>query len=519
MCGIAGLIGSPGTNAEDIVRRFLSRISHRGEVCNGYEIGKGKGWILGANRLAITSAGDDPQPINSTNGSVFVVYNGEIYNWREVGRLDGNAPFKECHVIADALYGDGSEILNALDGMFSLVWVDEHTGVAGIARDRMGIKPLYYAKYGTAIAFASEIKALAAEPAVKEIFELAPGCSMLFKGFENESGFLSIGESNSYVRENTTKNFLSPESLKFELLKSIEQCTDCSLDLGIYLSGGVDSSGIMALAKAIGRELVPLTIGNKNSLDAAAAKSVSDQFNARCIIGDLPQERSLLEHVRDTIEICESFEPNVIRQSSIQFYLAKMAADAGIKVVLCGEGADELFCGYPEFTLDKENWSGLRRQFLSDLYRTQLQRVDRMAMHYTTEVRVPYLMNGIVELALSSDKYEDFVRKCEGDVVTKYVLREALKEFLPDSWRLRRKIVLSEGAGMKGNDPESGLFSGLAKEFISGKEVEEIAMAFPEWSIRNAEEAIYFREFERLGYTKFLASRKRVFANKIHSIV
>nr|VFK04117.1 MAG: Asparagine synthase [Candidatus Kentron sp. H]VFK06977.1 MAG: Asparagine synthase [Candidatus Kentron sp. H] len=203
----------------------------------------------------------------------------------------------------------------------------------------------------------------------------------------------------------------------------------------------------------------------------------------------------------------------------MQRIIAGAAKDAKLKVILCGEGADELFCGYPDFTASGEQWKHLRIEFLADLNRTQLQRVDRMAMHFTTEVRVPFLDGRLVKAVLRERRENAFLNKNSGAVEAKTILREALYGVVPDMARLRPKVVLSEGVGLRGNAPKDGLFAKLAGKTIKPAEAMEIRHAFPEWNLTSSEDAYYFREFHRLGYSKAHFMQRRVRANVLHSFI
>jgi asparagine synthase (glutamine-hydrolysing) len=216
------------------------------------------------------------------------------------------------------------------------------------------------------------------------------------------------------------------------------------------LSGGLDSSGIYALAKRYHNDVVPLILDRDGSSDGLAAKRLVSEIGGFPEVGTCPNEDELFDRVHDTIRIVESFEPNLVRQTSIQRHIAALAVRRGIKVILCGEGADELFCGYPDFWPSGDQWHALRIAFLRDLHRTQLQRVDRMSMWVTTEVRVPYLAVPVVALALANRRRHSFLDDTEAPAANKQLLRDALQDVLPEWARVRAKVVLSEGLAFGG---------------------------------------------------------------------
>ena len=297
--------------------------------------------------------------------------------------------------------------------------------------------------------------------------------------------------------------------LRQKIISAVERRTRYSGPIGLLLSGGVDSAGIYAIARSVHKNIIPISLGNKNSPDLKYVRRISEYFNEDIFIVDCPSEQELFEDIHDTIRIAESFEPNTIRSTSVQRVLIDSAAQQGLKVVLCGEGADEVFCGYPEFFRHKD-WHNLRIEFLNDLNRTQLQRVDRSSMNQTIEVRVPYLSLDVISYALQDRRRSSFI---DGDR-NKVCLRSALKAFLPDWLADRPKMVILEGAGLRGNHPSKGMFADIAASKISAKNVREIINEFPEWSIKTPEEAYYFSIFQSLGYHKALFTRNRVAATK-----
>jgi asparagine synthase (glutamine-hydrolysing) len=527
MCGIAAIIGGSSPTGNIAVRRrlsgILSRIAHRGQPNHQAEIATGPGWAVGTNRLAITSDADYPQPILSPDRNITLVFNGEIYNHKLLASEYGVstsfvAREGDGAVAAAVLSRDGIQGLGRLDGMFAIVWIDTASKEAVIARDHIGIKPVYYAVADGMILVASEIKGLAAERTVSEIMTVQPGS---FVRVAFDGGEVRVIEDTRWFFDlrSMPQSRVATKDLRRLLHDAVRLQSAYPGPIGVYLSGGIDSSGIYAIARQYHSNVVPLILDSKDGPDGTNAKRLINEIGGDPVIELCPPEEDLFAQVLDTIRIVESFEPNVVRQSSVQRYIAGLAAHQNIKVILCGEGADELFCGYPEFWDRLSDWNDLRLSFLRDLHRTQLQRVDRMSMNITTEVRVPYLAPPIIQAALSNKERNSFLRSTGSQRVNKAWLRQALKDVLPQQWiRYRPKVVLSEGVGLGGNQPDTGMFRRLADSAITDKEAQEIQFAFPEWNLRTKEEALYFKMFESFGYAKARFMQRRVAANSVNSI-
>lgn len=531
MCGIAAVVGLDPAGREAALRRILLRIEHRGESSLGDEIGTVGHIGLGARRLAVQSELGARQPIRSSNGRVLLAYNGEVYNWRDLMRCARSsselvARCGDGQVVADLLAAHGTQALAMLDGMFACVWYDSLTQRLHWARDRMGIKPLYRALARGVLYLCSELKGLAPEGQIEKIDEVAPA-----EVGTAECGFDCLGvdgprlkaESFWHLEDIPTRpGPLDPNELLFALEDAVLRCLDCPQEVGVYLSGGLDSAGVLALAQRVcpERRVVPLTLAaNDESApqDATFASALCEKFEVTPRMQRVPNEEELFAAIESTIQICESFEPNVVRQSSVQRWISELGAREGLKVVLCGEGADELFCGYPEMVSAYADVFELRRRFIRDLHRTQLQRVDRVAMSMRTEVRVPFLSNQIVSLAMSCNAVDSFIDPRQQMRGTKVALRQALGSVLSEPWVSRPKVVLSEGVGLGSNDPDRGLFAKLVSRQIR-PEMHQLAAEYAEWGIKSDEEALYFWYFKKHKYDKYSGARDRVTANRRASV-
>jgi asparagine synthase (glutamine-hydrolysing) len=515
MCGIAAAFyPMPVVESGEIIRSMLGTIKHRGELCYFGEFAVLPQAHLGCNRLAIVDEPDGKQPIWNEERTICAVFNGEIYNHREI-RADleklGHVFTSQCdtELLVHGFEEWGESLPERLNGMFAFVLWDDRAKESYAARDPIGIKPLYHA-HGTdsVLYFASEIKALAHLPLVNDVEFVPPGCYM-YRGqirsynWRNDVDLTGLSES------------LIANQLKICLGRSVARHVDTPLPVAVFFGAGVDSTLVLSLVQEYHSDVTAIIAGTPGAPDRVAAEHYCRLNGNAYRIIEPPSEQELFQkHIREIIAICESFEPNTVRQSAISYYISKAASD--FKVAMCGEGADELFAGYPEMAAhcaDTGQMSLVIDRFLSDLHRTQLQRVDRTAMHFTLEVRVPFLDREVLSLGMSIPPELKITRR-EGATVTKHILRESAVGVIPENLRTREKVVLSEGAGFKGNQQVGGLFFDLASNEIGDMEFCRMQKDHPEWALANKEEAFYFSIFRDLGYTKASFAQKRVTANQ-----
>ncbi len=524
MCGIGAVHGKSEGKAETL-RLMLSRIAHRGNSL--YEMKEMGNCALGANRLEITGRNQGRQPKENEDGTVLAVFNGEIFNYRELNAelaAAGHGIKSECdtETLVHLYEQYGVKMVEKIDSeMFAFAIYDAKKDEVFAARDRWGVKPLYFAKDREGnVYFASEIKQLSRLPQIRSVKAFPPG--HYFQG----------GKLTRYYKFKRKKARITERAAALRLRALVDEAVrkrvDTDLPIGVFLSGGLDSTAILATAVKYHKDVTAIIVGNKDSEDAAYAKRFCKDYGIKSVVLCPPSEEEIFANVEKIVYLAESFEPNVVRQSAISYFISKAAKDAGLRIVLCGEGADELFLGYPEFKELAENKIVARQDsFLKSLNRTQFQRVDRTSMGSamgkdgiradgtTVEVRVPFFDQKIVEFATSLP-LSMMIREEGGVKVEKRILREAMRDRLPEYIRTRKKVVLSEGAGYGGNGP-GGLFEGLAAARICEGELEKMQAEFPEWAIRTREEALYFRIFSSFGYAKAKFNKERVAANRTAS--
>jgi asparagine synthase (glutamine-hydrolysing) len=491
MCGIGAIINGNTSQLNQLMRR----IRHRGESFNEHVI---VGDVaLSCNRLKIVDRINATQPLTNESKTVFAVLNGEIYNHdelRERLKKKGHIfqTISDTEVLTHGYEEWGNDLPKKLDGQFAFVVYDKNRSSYLAARDHYGIKPLYSANYGKTVYFASELKQLV--PFVDEVQEVLPGHYATNGGIEP---YYTLPDK--LVEDDVDSIAKTVNELLHEAVRKRVQ-TD--LPLAVFFSGGLDSALVLAIARKYHKDITAFCVGkadweSKDS-DLYIAKRYCEENGIRLIEIPSPTEEELFSQVPELVKVSESFEPNMVKGSTLSLYVSGVVKSLGFKVALCGEGADELFAGYPEFAnQEPEVIHSLSREFFHNLYRTQLQRVDKSAMKHTLEMRVPFLDVALAEYSLNIPAH----LKVSGNF-TKCILRKAFEGELPDYILQRQKTVFIEGAGHKGNSLQDGMFAALAASQVSGSELDFLSERFPEYGITTKEEALYVKHYVALGYNK-----------------
>jgi len=509
MCGIAAICG-PQKNLQRL-EDMLRTIAHRGESQYFNESAEFTTCVIGMNRLAIIDRDHARQPVSSADGRYYGILNGEIYNYQDLRReLQGlGLVFKtesDTEVLVNAYAAWGAACLDKLSGMYAFAIYDRKGEALFAARDPFGVKPLYFLKStGGSLYLASEIKALCRIGEQEEIKLFPPG------------HYMSDGQLIRYFNLPNSVNAKAEEKIAIENIRrlfdnALKSRVQTDLPVAVYFSGGIDSASVLEAAVRFHPDVTAIIVGSDASQDRQVATRYCEENNIKYVIGVPPDEDELFELVPRIVQITESFEPNMIRQAAVAYHIAKTAADHGFKVILCGEGSDEIFAGYPEFSeLGSTEVEKRILEFLSDLHRTQLQRVDRISMSFTTEVREPFLDKAFVSYVLTLPGYMKVDPKTG---VVKAILRKAMADRLPEYISQRKKVVLSEGAGLKGNDKKAGLFYDLAAKKISDASFKEMKAQYKEWNLETKEDAYYFSLFKSHGYNRALFNTVRTSVNK-----
>jgi len=484
MCGIFVSMGEIEKSQMDEVLQLLH---HRGPD-------EGKSVVtdrvhLGHRRLSIIGLDDGIQPIHNAEKDQWIVCNGEIYNFESIkSELESKTSFltqSDSEVVLKLIESEDAKAIDQLDGMFAFFIADERNDSFIVARDPLGIKPLYYGlDQGGQYVFSSELKAI--ERFVHQPEEFPHG-----HYFTPEEGFVcyrhvqapkSMFNEESLVRVNQSIRETMEKAVKKRLLADVE--------VGVLLSGGLDSSLIAAIAKRYHKGQYPLKsfcVGAEGSADVINARKVAEAIGTDHYEYIYTQEE-LVAAVEDVIYHLESYEPSLVRSAIPNYFVSKLASKH-VKVILSGEGADELFAGYAYMERFQDT-SSLNKEIiriLNTLHHVNLQRADRMSMAHSLELRVPFLDMEVVENAL---KIPAGLKIHKKDRMEKWLLRKSFDGVLPDEVLWRKKAEFSEGSGAL------DLLDAHAEESITDNELIRLQETAPV-EIRSKQEAFYYRIFKK----------------------
>lgn len=517
MCGIAGILG---TNvSENALRQLLDPIEHRGEKKYRYETLLTPEIALGTHRLAIVDETHGQQPFQSQDRLVTTIFNGQIYNHKEL-REELSQEFNfntECdtEVVLISYLKWGKDFVNHLDGQFAIALYDERKKELILARDPMGIKPLYYAYDKEKFFFSSEIKSLS-KTLDSEIIELSPG--HLWANSQ-QAPYFSLGTFNSakdFNKEGPPYTPLLKEALKKAVGKRIKENDS---QIACLLSGGVDSSIVTYLASRVHPNVTAYTLSepHKNSDDLKSSSKLADFLKIKHVVVSPSIEEMSQFYLQYGVYMTESFEPVLARNAVAYHFVCKQVAADGFKYCLNGEGADELFGGY-DFIKEAptEMQDDLIRHSLSIIHNSYLKMADRASMFTTLEARVPYMDKELVDLAMSLPPQA----RISGDM-NKVALRSLFHGELPEEIIYRKKVGMNEGAGFGINHPNQSIYYQAVKSYyentphqyekdltLCAKENEQNTV-----NLDHMEEVYNFARFVEFGFKKLKDGTKRLQLN------
>ncbi len=434
MCGIAGVYRS--TDVAHI-ERMLAWLSHRGP--DGRGVVAADTGVLGHTRLAIIDLEGGRQPMEYDGA--LICFNGEIYNYRALRNrylrgqtLETNS---DTEVLLRLYRTLGPGFVRLLEGMFAFAILDGDN--LFLARDPVGIKPLYLARYGDTLLFASEIKALALY--ADQVTTFPPGTWRHSRFGSHAYYELAQGWPQNGVFETPDQAIAA---IRAVLRVAVHKRLLADVPVGISLSGGLDSSIIALLACAERDDVETFAVGMEGSEDLEAARQMARYLGTRH--HEYVYTRAEMEAaLPDVIYYLESADPALVRSAVPNYFLARLASER-VKVILTGEGADELYAGY-EYMRAIATPEDLHRELetsIRELHRTNLQRADRMFMAFGVEAREPFLDIESIALALSLPP--EWKQAAPGEP-TKMLLRQAFADELPDLIIQRPKQKFSAGAG------------------------------------------------------------------------
>ena len=498
MCGIVSIFNIKKQTHElrEKALRMSQKIRHRGPDWSGIYCGGSA--ILAHERLSIVDPESGGQPLFSPDRKVVLAVNGEIYNHQEIRRqYAGRYDFQtgsDCEVILALYHDKGIDFLEDISGIFAFALYDEEKDAFLIARDPIGVIPLYigYDSDGT-VYVASELKALEGQCERYEPF--LPGHYY----WSREPGMKRYYHRDWFEYDAVKNNEANVDTIRDALKDSVRRQLMSDVPYGVLLSGGLDSSVISAIAekfsehriednsqtRAYWPRLHSFAVGLKGAPDLAKAKLVADH------IGTVHHEINYtiqegLDAIRDVIYFIETYDVTTVRASTPMYLLARVIKSMGIKMVLSGEGADEVFGGYLYFhkapSAKAFHEETVRK--LSKLHYYDCLRANKSLSAWGVEGRVPFLDKEFLDVAMRTNPD---AKMCPGSTIEKKIVREAFADMLPAEIAWRQKEQFSDGVGYSWIDT----LKKITSEAVSDEQMAHAAERFPINPPLNKEEYYY----------------------------
>ena len=498
MCGIVSIFNIQEQTPElrQKALRMSQKIRHRGPDWSG--IYTGGSAILCHERLSIVDPESGKQPLFSPDKKQVLAVNGEIYNHQDIRRrYAGKYQFQtgsDCEVIL-ALYRDkGIDFLEDLSGIFAFALYDAERDEFLIARDPIGVIPLYigYDDDGK-VYVASELKALEGQCDRYEPFLAG------HYYWSREPGMKRYYKRDWFSYDAVKDNSASVADIHDALEAAVKRQLMSDVPYGVLLSGGLDSSVISAIAEKFSERRIEdndkerawwprlhsFAVGLKGAPDLAKAKLVADY------IGTVHHEINYtiqegLDAIRDVIYFIETYDVTTVRASTPMYLLARVIKSMGIKMVLSGEGADEIFGGYLYFhkAPSPKAFHEETVRKLSKLYMYDCLRANKSLSAWGVEGRVPFLDKEFLDVAMRTNPE---AKMCPGKTIEKRIVREAFANMLPDEVAWRQKEQFSDGVGYSWIDT----LKKITSDQVSDEQMAHAAERFPINPPRNKEEYYY----------------------------
>lgn len=504
MCGIVCVFDVSKT-VEDLrpaVLDMAKKVRHRGPDWSGIFVDDNA--IMAHERLAIVDPLSGQQPIYSEDGNLVLAVNGEIYNHLELRKeFEGIYNFRtqsDCEVLIPLYLKYGAEFIHKLNGIFGFAIYDKRDGSYMIGRDHMGIIPLYqgWDEIGQYYV-ASELKALEGVCKKMEVFK--PGMYRLSSDEEMKQWYEPSWTSFDQVKDAVSNK----EMVRVALESAVQRQLMTDVPYGVLLSGGLDSSIVASIVKKFADKRVEtngkdsawypqvhsFAIGLKGSPDLAAAQKVADS------IGTVHHEVQFtiqegIDAVKDVIYYLETYDITTVRAATPMYLLARVIKSMGIKMVLSGEGADEIFGGYLYFhkapSAQAFHEESVRK--LESLHLYDCLRANKSLAAWGVEGRVPFLDKEFMEVAMGLNPE---IKMCGNGKIEKNVLREAFEGYLPDEVLWRQKEQFSDGVGYSWIDS----LKVLVEQQVTDEQMKQKACRFPIQPPSTKEEYFYRSLFEQ----------------------
>ena len=498
MCGIVCTFNlkKPAETLRSQMLNMSKTVRHRGPDWSGIYVSENA--ILAHERLAIVDPKSGGQPLFSKDGKLVLAVNGEIYNHREIRKhFEGKYEFmtqSDCEVIL-ALYREkGPDFLEDLNGIFAFALFDVEKNCFLIGRDHIGIIPLYQGwDSDGAYYVASELKAL--EGHCNKIEEFLPGQYLYSPDGETTKWYTRDWMDYATVKDNLS----DVQKLRRALEDAVERQLMSDVPYGVLLSGGLDSSIISAVAKKFAAkrietdnkddawwpQLHSFAIGLEGSPDLAAARNVAKHIDSiHHEINYTVQEG--LDAIRDVIYHIETYDVTTVRASTPMYLLARFIKSMGVKMVLSGEGADEIFGGYLYFhkAPNAEEFHKETVRKLNKLHQYDCLRANKSLASWGVEGRVPFLDKEFMDVAMRLNPND---KMAGNGKMEKHILRKAFEEYLPQEIAWRQKEQFSDGVGYNWIDT----LKAIASEKVSDEQMANVKYRFPINPPLTKEEYVY----------------------------
>ena len=503
MCGIVGIfdIKEQSSELRKKALRMSQKIRHRGPDWSGIYCGSHA--ILCHERLSIVDPQSGKQPLYSPDGKQVLAVNGEIYNHQQI-RQETASEYEyqtgsDCEVILALYRAHGINFLERLSGIFAFALYDEERDEYLIARDPIGVIPLYIGHDQDGKTYvASELKAL--EGFCDEYEPFLPGHYLY-----SREGVMRRWYTRDWMKYDAVKdNPADIDKLRVGLQEAVKQQLMSDVPYGVLLSGGLDSSIISAIAQKYAAKRVE--DGGQTGAwwprlhsFAVGLKGAPDLEKARCVaehIGTVHHEINYtiqegLDAIRDVIYFTETYDVTTVRASTPMYLLARVIKSMGIKMVLSGEGADGIFGGYLYFhkapSAQAFHEETVRK--LSKLHWYDCLRANKSLSAWGVEGRVPFLDRDFLDIAM---RLNPQAKMCPGDVMEKKILRKAFADMLPEEIAWRQKEQFSDGVGYSWIDT----LKKITSEQVSDEQMAHAAERFPIHTPLCKEEYFYRSIFE-----------------------
>lgn len=503
MCGIVAIFNIKQQTPELRVKALsmAKKIRHRGPDWSGIYCGGTA--ILAHERLSIVDPQSGGQPLYSPDRNLILAVNGEIYNHRDIRKLyKDDYEFQtgsDCEVILALYRKKGIHFLEDLNGIFAFALYDAERDEFLIARDPIGVIPLYIGyDHDGKVYCASELKAL--EGFCERYEPFLPGHYYYSREGQMKRWYTRDWMEYDAVKDNQTSVSAVHDALEAAVRRQLMS----DVPYGVLLSGGLDSSVISAIAKKYAArrvetdgqkeawwpQLHSFAIGLKGAPDLIKAREVADY------IGTVHHEINYsiqegLDAVRDVIYYIETYDVTTVRASTPMYLLARVIKSMGIKMVLSGEGADEVFGGYLYFhkAPDAKAFHEETVRKLSKLYLYDCLRANKSLSAWGVEGRVPFLDKEFLDVAMRMNPKD---KMCPGQVIEKKIIREAFSDLLPQSVAWRQKEQFSDGVGYSWIDT----LKAVTSQAVSDEQMAEAAVRFPINTPKTKEEYYYRSIFE-----------------------